>query len=83
LSEVHRRPAARCVEDIVVYDYQTAKKSAMPKFMIDKLRETFEMQEQAKGRNGIRVQRLLERVRRLEQDSWDKEGAVEDLGSAA
>jgi hypothetical protein len=55
----------------------------MPKFMIDKLRETFEMQEQAKERNGIRVQRLLERVRRLEQDSWDKEGAVEDLGSAA
>jgi hypothetical protein len=83
LSEVHRRPAARCVEDIVVYDYQKAKKSAMPKFMVDKLREIFELQEQAKEKNSTRVQGLLERVRRLEQDSWDKEGAVEDLGSAA
>lgn len=51
--------------------------------MIDKFRETFEMQEQAKEKNGQRVQGLLERVRRLEQGSWDKEGAVEDIGSAA
>lgn len=82
LSEVHRRPAARCVEDIVVYNYTKAKKSALPPFMIDKFRETFDLQEQAKEKNGERVQRLLDRVRRLEQESWDREGAVEDMGSA-
>ncbi|KAH5428871.1 hypothetical protein HBI47_112940 [Parastagonospora nodorum] len=82
LSEVHRRPAARCVEDIVVYDYTKAKKSALPPFMVDKFRETFALQEQAKEKNGKRVQDLLDRVRRLEQESWDREGAVEDMGSA-
>jgi hypothetical protein len=51
--------------------------------MIDKFRETFEMQERAKEENGTRVQGLLQRVRRLEQESWDREGAVEDLGGAA
>lgn len=79
---MHRRPAARCVEDIVVYDYTKAKKSALPPFMINKFREIFEMQEQTKKKNGERVKELLDRVRRLEQGSWDREGAVEDLGSA-
>ncbi|KAL5121171.1 hypothetical protein ACEQ8H_001023 [Pleosporales sp. CAS-2024a] len=82
LSEVHRRPAARCVEDIVVYDYTKAKKSALPGFMIDKFGETFELQEQTKERNGKRVHGLLQRVRRLELESWDRDDAVEDAGSA-
>ena len=47
LSEAQRRAAARCVEDIVVYDYRTAKKSPLPPFMIDKFKQTFELQEAA------------------------------------
>lgn len=82
LSEAHRRAAARCVEDIVVYDYRTAKKSPLPPFMIDKFRKTFELQEQAKEKNGARVRELLARVRGLEKGSWDRADAVEDLGSA-
>jgi hypothetical protein len=70
------------VEDIVVYDYKQAKKSALPGFMVDKFRETFEMQERVKEECGKRVEGLLGRVRRLEEESWDREGAVEDLGSA-
>jgi hypothetical protein len=80
LSEAHRRPAARCVEDIVVYDYKLGKKSAMPQFMLEKFQQTFEMQEQAKEKYSARVRGLLERVERLEKESWDREGAVEDLG---
>ena len=83
LSEVHRRPAARCVEDIVVYDYKKGKKSPLPPFMIDKFRETFELQEQAKERCGNRVRTILDRVQQLEKSSWDRPDAVEDLGSAA
>ncbi|KAF1946571.1 hypothetical protein EJ02DRAFT_450310 [Clathrospora elynae] len=83
LSEAHRRPAARCVEDIVVYDYKTAKKSTLPPFMVDKFRETFELQQQAKENNSRRVRQLLERVRELEKGSWDRVGAKENFGSAA
>jgi hypothetical protein len=83
LSEAHRRAAARCVEDIVVYDYRSAKKSPLPRFMVDKFRKTFELQEQAKKENSVRVKTLLDRVRGLEKSSWDRPDAVEDFGSAA
>jgi hypothetical protein len=82
LSEAHRRAAARCVEDIVVYDYKQSKKSPLMPFMVDKFQETFELQEQAKESNDNRVRRLLGRVRELEKSSWDRPGAVEDFGSA-
>lgn len=82
LSEAHRRAAARCIEDIVVYDYRTAKKSPLPPFMIAKFKKVFELQEQAKEKNNVRVRELLARVRELEQGSWDRADAVEDLGSA-
>jgi hypothetical protein len=65
-----------------VYDYQKAKKSALPPFMVEKFQQTFEMQEQAKEKYGQKVRALLERVVRLEKESWDREGAVEDFGGA-
>ncbi|OSS46432.1 hypothetical protein B5807_08515 [Epicoccum nigrum] len=83
LSEAQRRAAARCIEDIVVYDYRTAKKSALPPFMIAKFQKTFQLQEQAKAENSARVRQLLTRVRELEESSWDRPDAVEDFGSAA
>lgn len=51
--------------------------------MVEKFQETFEMQEQVKEKYGERVRRLLERVERLEKESWDRADAVEDFGSAA
>ena len=83
LSELHRRPAARCVEDIVVYDYKAARKSPLKPFMIAKFREMFELQEQAEQTYGNKVNELIERVRKLEQSSWDRADAKEDFGSAA
>ena len=83
LSEVHRRPAARCVEDIVVYDYKKGKKSPLAPFVMDKFRETFDLQEQAKEKCGNRVRTILHRLRQLEKSSWDRADAVEDVGSAA
>lgn len=83
LSEAQRRPAARCVEDIVVYDYQKARKSPLKPFMIDKFSETFELQEQAKKKYSNRVRTLLNRVRELEKSSWDRGDAKEDFGSGA
>lgn len=82
LSERHQRPAARCVEDIVVYDYQKSKKAPLKPFMVDRFRETWKLQEEAKARNSDRVRSLLDRVRALEKNTWDREDAVEDFGSA-
>ncbi|KAF2260964.1 hypothetical protein CC78DRAFT_536000 [Lojkania enalia] len=81
LSELHRRPAARCVEDIVVYDYKAAQKAPLEPFMVEKLQETFELQEQAKHYFGNKVLDLIGRVRKLEKGSWDRIDAKEDLGS--
>lgn len=81
LSEGQRRASARCVEDIVIYDYGRARKSRMPRFMLDRLEETFELQEQAKEKNGKRVRGLLARVDALEKSRWDREDAKEDFGS--
>ena len=82
MSELHQRVAARVVEDCPVYDYRIGKKATLPPFMIDVLRETWRLQEEAKQVNTLRVQSISDRVRQLELDSWDRADAVEDTGSA-
>lgn len=82
LSERHQRPAARCVEDIVVYDYRLGVKTPLREFMLNKFRETFELQEKSKKLNERRVRDLLQRVQRLEKQVWDRPDAVEDMGNA-
>ncbi|RFU24868.1 hypothetical protein B7463_g11472, partial [Scytalidium lignicola] len=83
LSELHQRPAARCVEDIVVYDYRKAKKMVLPPFVMDAFVKTWEEQEDAKRKSLERIEEIEKQVRKLETDSWDREGAVEDLGSSS
>ena len=80
LSERHQRPAVRCVEDIVVYDYQQGRKIAIRPFMLDVFRETFELQENTKKQNNQRVRALLNSVECLEKATWEKANAKEDLG---
>lgn len=78
LSERHQRPAARCVEDIVLYDYRRGSKIALTDFMVDNFQKTWTAQEEAKRQNNDRIVSLLQNVTRLEKSSWNKEGAVED-----
>lgn len=82
LSELHQRPAARCVEDIVVYDYRKGKKAPLTPFMLDAFRNTWQLQQEAKNKFGGRVRSLLEGVEKLEKESWDRPDATEDFGSA-
>ena len=82
LSELHQRPAARCVEDIVVYDYKRGRKTELRPFMMDAFRQTWERQEEIKRRMGKGIVQLDGIVRTLEVGSWDHRGSVEDLGSA-
>ncbi|OHW94812.1 4-hydroxybenzoyl-thioesterase [Colletotrichum incanum] len=67
ISHGHRRPAARCFEDIVVYDYKTAKRTPLKPFMVDRLRETYEAQDKSKAECEKKVQSLVEVVERLER----------------
>lgn len=82
LSELHQRPAARLFEDCALYDYRRHKKATMPPWMADVFQETWRLQEEAKRVNSERVWGLLDKVRLLEKESWDRPDAVEDLGSA-
>lgn len=65
-SERHQRLAARFIEDIAVYDYQAGKKAALPPFMVDKLQELFEMQNQAKTAAESEIAQIYQFVEELE-----------------
>ncbi len=80
LSDRHQRPAARCTEDIVVYDYRVGRKVPLRPFMVEQFGETFRLQEEARRWNEGRVRGLMGRVEGLERGSWGRVGAVEDLG---
>jgi hypothetical protein len=81
MSERHQRAAARCAEDIVLYDYRIGKKAAMRPFMLDVFADTYRLQEEAKAVNTARVLGLLKQVEALEKESWDRADAKEDFGS--
>ena len=66
----------------MIYDYPKGKKAPLRPFIVEKFRETFALQEEAKRTNSERVRGLLERVQRLERETWDREDAREDMGSA-
>ncbi|KAM7186530.1 Thioesterase-like superfamily domain containing protein [Naviculisporaceae sp. PSN 640] len=83
LSHQHRRIAARLEEDIVVYDYRSAKKTSMPGFMVDLFSKTYQMQLEEMIRARTRIWDLVEAVEALEKETWDRKDAVEDVGSAA
>ncbi|KAE8387899.1 thioesterase-like superfamily-domain-containing protein [Aspergillus alliaceus] len=82
ISEARQRPAARVSEDIVLYDYRQGKKTDMPPFILEQFRSTWELQEKAKKFWQQRILEIEARVRTLEVESWDRDDAVEDIGSA-
>lgn len=82
LSHKHRRIAARTEEDIVVYDYKAAQKTAVPPFVQEVFQNTFRSQEEETSRSRTRIWQLIKEVEELEKETWDREDAVEDLGAA-
>jgi hypothetical protein len=81
LSEGQRRVAARCEEDIVVYDYRKGEKAAIREFMMRAFEKTWRDQQEEEERVRRRVEEVEGVVRELEKGCWDKEGAVEDMGT--
>lgn len=83
MSESRQRPAARCHEDIVTYDYQRNQKTPeLPPFILNQFKHIWELQEEAKKNCQQQILDIESKVRTLELESWDREDAVEDTGSA-
>lgn len=82
ISEAHQRPAARIHEDLVTYDYRQAKKTVLPPWLMEQCQATWALQEQTRELWRRRIVDIEARVRALEVESWDREDAVEDTGSA-
>ena len=85
LSERHQRIAARCFEDVVLYDYRTASKVPLGSrpFVLKAFEDLSQAQEQEAVACLERRSVTTEAVRRLETNSWDRPDAKEDQGSAA
>ncbi|CAM1508621.1 Fc.00g054690.m01.CDS01 [Cosmosporella sp. VM-42] len=66
LSERFRRPAARCFEDIVVYDYKKAQKTPLKGFMVDELRKTYELQQSSRLEVEEKIHGLIQAVEKVE-----------------
>ncbi|KAM4066183.1 thioesterase-like superfamily protein [Hirsutella rhossiliensis] len=66
LSEQHRRPAARCFEDIAVYDYRAARRAPLQDFMVDRLREIYDLQEKSREEVESEVVQLTEQILQIE-----------------
>lgn len=81
LSELHQRPAARCVEDIVVYDYKIGRKVEIRAFMMKAFGQAWKEQESAKKKAEERIRDVEEIVSGIEAGTWNTVGAVEDMGS--
>lgn len=81
VSEMYQRPAARCFEDIVVYDYKVGKKVEIRPFMFKAFEHAWNEQEEAKRRVEARIYDIEERVGQIEAETWNKVGAIEDMGS--
>jgi len=83
LSTAAQRPSARIREEIVVFDYRIQKSARLPEHMLNVLRARWEEQEQTKARWEKRAKQLEEMVEGLENKSWNKQGAVEDVGKSS
>ncbi|GAB0136744.1 hypothetical protein EsDP_00005036 [Epichloe bromicola] len=57
-SEMHRRVAARCFEDLAVYDYRAGKLSALKPFMVDELQKVYDLQEKNRRETERKIEEL-------------------------
>ena len=66
LSERHRRVAARCMEEVAIYDYTRARKAILEPFMVDRLRETYALQRDMQEHCYRMASRVIEAIKEME-----------------
>ncbi|TWU78492.1 hypothetical protein ED733_008965 [Metarhizium rileyi] len=57
-SETHKRLAARCFEDIAVYNYKAGKRATLEGFMVEELQHVYDLQE----KNKLRLSQQLDKL---------------------
>ncbi|KFH43141.1 hypothetical protein ACRE_061040 [Hapsidospora chrysogenum ATCC 11550] len=62
-SHDNQRPAARCFEDVVIYDYRVGRKANLESFMVEELQAVYELQEATKQKS---IQEVLELQKTLD-----------------
>ena len=82
LSDRHQRPAARWVEDLIFNNYADGRKSELENSMFIALQDAWVEQEKNRAQSEKRIRELMIRLTKLEKESWDQEGAQEDMGDA-
>jgi len=80
ISELHQRASARCFEDVVIYNYQKGRKEAIPPWMLEAFEKTWEEQKAEELKVRERVNEVDGLIKTLEDDTWARDGAVEDCG---
>ena len=70
LSEKHQRPAARCLEDIVIYDYRLGRKEQVPDWVRAQFDDTLRLQKEAREDINERMEVIEKRVERLERSVY-------------
>lgn len=82
LSEREQRPAARCFEELVVYDYRKGKKVDVPPFMVRAFENLWEEQEANRRKVMRRIGQIESQLEELENETWNRADAVEDMGTS-
>lgn len=67
-SERHQRAAAKCFEDVAVYDYRAGKKSPLQAHVVDELREIYDLQERSRQDVEEKVTELHAYIERAEAE---------------
>ncbi len=64
-----------------MYDYKAGKKIELRPFMMKAFENTWKEQEDTKKRVETTIRDIENRVASIEAATWNKVGAVEDMGS--
>lgn len=65
-SEAHKRPAARCYEDIAIYDYKAKRLATLHDFMVVELQKIYDLQEKTRAETEKTVDELTRQVEEIE-----------------
>ena len=61
-SETHKRLAARCYEDIAIYDYRAGKRATLHGYMVDALRQVYDLQDVAKAEADKTIEEMTRQI---------------------
>jgi hypothetical protein len=82
LSTTHHRPAARVTEEVLPYDYRAGQVATLPPWMVAVFRQAAAEEEAERACWAARRAELEGWVEELERGSWNRAGAVEDMGGS-